>query len=82
VAGERLLAHADVTYRAEGCASGRSHAEENPWASMPSAVLHLVDMFENATRALSSALGIRVVLDMTAPPVDVIDMETPAARCV
>ena len=41
VARERVLAHADVAYPAEGCASGSAHALENPWDSIPSAVLPL-----------------------------------------
>ena len=57
MARERVLAHADVAYPADGCASGSWHALENPWASIPIAVLHLVVMFANATEAVSSTMA-------------------------
>ena len=44
-------------YPADGCASGSGQALENPWASIPSAVLHLVAMLAKATEAVSSTMA-------------------------
>src|SRR5262249_9034395 len=54
---EGILAHAEVAYPAERCASGSAQTLENPWASIPIAVLHLVVMLANATEAASSTMA-------------------------
>ena len=47
----------DVPEPAERCANGTLHALENPWDSMPTAVLPLVVMFAKPTTVVSSTMA-------------------------
>src|SRR5438093_11738913 len=50
---EGLLAHADVASPRAGWASGTLQALENPWTSIPNAVLDLVVRLAKPTQAVS-----------------------------